>query len=791
MKKRSLLLSLIFTLLAFVANSQIVTKYQQGFETTGENTSYTVSVGNAAPVSDIHSSGSRSIKLSHVYGSETIVMLDTIDFTDYGSYNHAYLEFMHICNVSPFATSAANSVATIEVRRIDSPDWQTLSGNDNYDMSWGGGSVDFTGTHSFSERSYTIWQSASVRNSWWKFERFKIVQFFNGDVPLANRKILIRFRLHARTSGYQAGAEEEAWYLDNIRVSASPNNMVIPILKMVDYPDNKYYPNSRGARIALDLTTSSTSGLCNDSIYMQYQLGRSAQIVKTNLSQVAGTQGRYEGFIPFCGYDTIVRFRIVGKDNSSNHNAAYFPNDNMAWKEFCFVRGSELVFWPISQESSSGNNTIPFPNYGDYRCEIVYDSAELSQYFKPGAITQFRFPVAANVSGSNRNHLIIKMSNVESDFTFPVSNQFTEEFQKVVYDSSLIINQNNNTSGTIILQDTFFYAGKGLRVSMICDNVSSDPSAVSVRTANAPSGSTSKGAIHVGYNANLNYDPFSDFVFQLGTFTTTRPNLYIRTWRNAPLLYDCGISGFMHPNDSTPAVANVPNNVEVTLRNYGALPINNVRIYYQVDDWTGNLAGGASTSVTISTTQTYAPGYHEMLAWVDDSVTSSGNRYRDHEPFNDTLWTKFVTCDGPMSGVRTVGGPNDDYTTLDRFLFAVKQCGVNGPLTVKLAPGVYYGCDTIPFIPGASAVNYVQFEPQSGGSAHDVLFQAPTPLCSPTRWSTCSRLATFVSTGLISVATPPRAVPPTLSVWVPTALAASSSTVTSRRVRALASASPS
>lgn len=731
MKKKSLLLSLIFMLLAFAANSQIVTKYQQGFETTDDNTSYSGLVGSTYVVTNLHSSGNRAYKLGHIFGSESILLLDTIDFSDNGSYQHAYLEFMHICDVDPLATASASSVAIVEVKMIGDDQWRVLDGNDNYDMSWGGGSSEFIGSSSFSKQSYPIWTGNTPNNGWWKLERFKLINFFQ-TMSLADRKMIIRFRLFSRTTGYQAGAGEDAWYIDNIRVSASPNSMLVPTITMVDCPDNAVYPNSRAAHVAADFTTTLAQGMCNDSVYMEYQLGRSAQVVRRTLTPVAGHAGRYEGYIPFCGYDTVVRYHIVGKDNSLNHNLASYPQDPTAWAEFRFIRGNELSFWPINQESTSGNNTIPFPNFGDYKAEIIYDSAELAPIFGPGAITQIRFPVAANVVNSVRNRLVIKMSNVNSDFSLPSSDKFYQEFQKTVYDSSLVITQNNNTSGTIFLQDTFFYAGKGLRVTMITDN-NNDPSAVSVRTANAPANSTTSGAIHTGYNATYGFDPFSSSWFLNGTRVATRPNFYLRTWRNAPLLYDAGVSGFIHPNDSTPAVAYASNNVEVTLKNYGALPINNVRIYYQVDDsthkyydWSGNLAGGGSANVVINTTQNYTPGYHELRAWVDDSVTSVGLRYRDHEPFNDTLWTKFIACDGPMRGVRTVGTPSSDYATLDKFLYAVSQCGVDSVLTVKLAPGTYVGPIVIPFIPGASAVNYVQFEPASPtGGQNTVVFQAP------------------------------------------------------------------
>ena len=98
-------------------------------------------------------------------------------------------------------------------------------------------------------------------------------------------------------------------------------------------------------------------------------------------------------------------------------------------------------------------------------------------------------------------------------------------------------------------------------------------------------------------------------------------------------------------------------------------------------------------------------------------------RYRDHEPLNDTLWTRFVACDGPMSGTRYVGGSTPDYQSLEKFLYAVSLCGINGPLTVKLAPGTYRPV-VFPSIPGTSASNYVLFEPSNNTGNNSVIFEA-------------------------------------------------------------------
>lgn len=729
MKKRSLLLGLISLFLAFSANAQIVTKYQQGFE-TGEPVSYQVTSGSASPITSLYSSGSRSLKMQHG-ATETIVLLDTLDFTDNASYTAYYLEFMHICDVDPLTCASATDVAIIEVMHPGESNWHTLTDQD-CDFTWGGGSTHFRDYSSYSQRAYDQWMGSATSNTWWKRERFRLANRINDVSDLSQRKLLVRFRLKPRTA---AGATNSGWYLDNITVKCSPESMALPVAKMIAYPDAMSYPCSRATRIEVDLTTSVAAGMCNDSVYIDYQLGRLAPIRRMTMTPVPGHAGRYRSFIPFCGYDTVVYWRMVAMDNTVNHNKTTFPLDESGWQQYKSVRGveafQELGIWNTDQSSLPSSNIFPFPNKGLHKSQMSYSQAELQAAgYGPGAITQIRFPARSSVVNSNHQRFVVEMRNIPNDYALHVDNKFNTEYHRTVYDSSLSITQNSGTFGIINFQDTFYYAGDGLMVTITSKNTTQNPAALSVSTYTFPGNTL--GTLYKNYDYNLgsDFDPFNSAYFMNGGREAQRPSFMFNANKNMPLLYDCGISGFVTPNDSVTANAVGNNDVTVTLKNYGAQPINAVRIYYSVDngsaqyyDWTGTLAGGASTSVTINTTQTYSAGYHEMLAWVDDSVTTAGMRYRDHEPLNDTLWTRFVACDGPMSGTRYVGGSTPDYQSLEKFLYAVSLCGINGPLTVKLAPGTYRPV-VFPSIPGTSASNYVLFEPSNNTGNNSVIFEA-------------------------------------------------------------------
>ncbi len=721
MRRKSLLLVLIFSLFSLGVRAQVVEKYSQGFETTGESYGYIVSTAAAAPQSSIYSSGNRALKMSHST-SDVILELDTIDLTDNPSFSYLVLEYMGICNVT--ATTCANSsrVAYIEAKRPDQTIWTQLMGSSNYDRYWGGGSDDFGQTSSFNSQSYSNWQSANVNNTWWKKERFNLESLVlsHDNVALPNRKLQIRFILSARVAG---GATNEGWWIDNISVKTSPQSLAVPVINIMAWPDLEPYPNSRAARIEAKLSTQAIAGMDNDSIYTMYRYGHDDSIRYVTMDAVPNKANCYRAYIPFEGYDTTVYYRIVGRDATQNHNKTTYPLDDAAWAQFHFTRGTADSTFIVATTTSSSSD-FPFGSNASSRSQFVYDSASLAAAgIGPGAITKLQYKATTAVTAVNRQQFQIKMLNVANDYTVPEAageGSFYLESMKVVYDSALSLTQNANTIGTINLQDTFFYSGKSILVQITFRN-SSDIRAMGVSTfPTAPNLKT----LTRGFMGSLGYDPFTNSSFNAGTAAATRPNFLFKSSENLPLIHDAGISGFVNPSATTPADATAPNNIRVWLRNYGVNTINAIRIYYKIDDsvaryfdWSGSLGGLDSTQVTINSTQRIAAGHHHIMAWVDDSLTSANVRYRDHEPFNDTVTTRFVSCAGAMSGTRTVGTPTADYATLEQFIYSVNQCGVDGPLYVKLAPGTYTP-EIFLNIPGASNINFVQFEPDSSASAN-------------------------------------------------------------------------
>ena len=710
MKKQFLFFLMSFLMVGFVSKAQITELYHQGFE-VGESANYSDPSGLSGISTSLRSGGSRSLQMHHVNGQNDVILLDTIDCSGNASFSSFTLEFMHICDVDPTTCQSPSLVAVVHVKRPSVSTWTQLT--QAYYNTAEGGSEDFMYTSTFSKVSYGDWDGTTPTNTWWKHERFDLDNYFRG-VAVADRKLEVRLTLMARTTTGQSSA---AWYLDDIIVKASPQPIVKPTLNMVSYPDLDVYPSSRGAMIVTDVSTTASQGMCTDSIYVQYKVGSSSQIMRIPMAPVSGTPNRYAARIPFCGYDTVMQFRVIARDATTNHNTATFPFNESAWCSYHHVRGVQNN--NALSDNLSNSAAYPFPAFGDARSEYVYDQATMAQAgYGPGAITDLTFTIQSASVMQRRERFQIRMRNMPSTYVTSSTGVFFSDYMKVVYDSVLVIEASAvGATQTIHLQDTFFYAGEDIVMQIFCDNASSDPAATNIK--HFPTVGNKK-TINKGSHASLGINPFTNPDFAFGELTTTRPHFLFNAQKNPVLIYDCGISALTYPNEENASRVGVGDSVCVWLKNYGASNINAVRIAYQLDEnapvfysWSGSLAGGDSVRVRLTSSQVFTVGYHNLKAWVEDTVTSGGNRYRDYEPYNDTSYAEFISCAGPMSGVRQVGGTGADFETVEELLFALQRCGVNGPLTVKLASGVYNPI-TIPDIAGVSATNYVQFEPLSG-----------------------------------------------------------------------------
>lgn len=721
MKKRFFLVGLIFALSTLVSHAQITEIYNQDFE-SGSPVTYTTSSNTQVTYStSIVSGGSRSLKLIHTQSQEQWIELDTIDFSTNANWHYYTLEFMHIAYVNPSQApfSERGQVAVVQVKRPGQTAWTTL--NSTYYNMNDGGSASFASIGCFHNRLYSDWQTSNISNTMWKKERFDLDNFLN-SVDITNKKVKVRFSLCQR----EAATGSDAWYIDDIRVRASNQAIVTPIISMISFPDELNYPSSRGAKVKAKVTTTVAQGINRDSVYVEYKVGNSNDVLRAYLSPTS-TAHVYEGRIPFYGFDTLIHYHLVVKDSTTNRNTAYYPKNSTQWITYRCVRGKTNTGQP--QGLQTNNNVFPFPYFSNNKSEFVYDSVTMAGMgFGPGYIKNFRFIISSNTTNVTRNRLQIRMANAPNSRLVTAEDMsFTNTAMQVVFDSVFLLEQcAPNSYKMINLQDTFFYAGSDLIVQFLYDN----PVNVAATTVKHIPTLNNKQSLYTnGYEPNMEMSVFSGTGFQQGTTANIKPYVQFYETKHLPLIYDCGVSALAYPSYDQPCNHGT-DSVVVWLKNYGVSPMNAVRIWYRIDnqppvyyDWQGSLNSGDSVRVHLNDNQIFNVGYHTMRAWVDDTITVNHVNFRDHEPYNDTVFSPFAVCDGPYNGVRTIGnGANDHFTSLDNCLYVLSRCGIDGPLTIKMPAG-NYGLTKFPYIPGTSDTNRVTFEPATPSAV--VSFRRP------------------------------------------------------------------
>ena len=720
MKLRTLLPSIIFLAGAITARAQVTEMYYQGFE-VGENINYSATLPTAIGYStSLHMSGERALSLTQSTDEDITFFLDTLDFRQDNSLRFISLEFDHICAIRE-NTGGDMYIGRIYCKRADQSDqngWRQLS-SQNYNPPTPPGSIDFSMTGTFNRNSYSNWLSGNITNESWASERFDLNDFLPPSLTNEQRRLIIKFVLRRKNHNQAVGS----WLIDNIKVKASPSVMINPSIEMRSYPDGLYHPSSRGAHIALEASTTVTEGINQDSVYLIYRVSNRPGEHRLPMTLVSGTTRLFAADIPFEGYDTLMYFYCVARDVTTNANMITFPPAANSWVEYKCIRGvAQPAILTGGFTGTTNFQYIPFPAKADNRSEWVYDSALLAAAgYGPGSITSLRFTFGANNNATfTRPRFLFKMKNIPTSYTVDVSGveyPFTNTYMQTVYDSALTFYPaTNGTTQTIHFQDTFHYAGKDILMQALYDD-NVDGNAINIQMI--PSAQNKATIWYNGGGATYGWS-LGD-INNANASENRRPAFVFNQEANLPLLYDMGVSELVSPSYTIPMTQR-PGSLVVRLKNFGALTANAIRISYSIDDgavtgyydWSGTLAAGQTTDVTLATNINIPAGFHTLCTWVEDTLRAGTMYFRDHEPYNDTSCSPFIVCDGPMNGVRQIGGTNPDFNTLEEFLFAISRCGIDDSLVVKLAPGNYQPF-SVPEINGLSESHYVVFTPLSQG----------------------------------------------------------------------------
>lgn len=166
--------------------------------------------------------------------------------------------------------------------------------------------------------------------------------------------------------------------------------------------------------------------------------------------------------------------------------------------------------------------------------------------------------------------------------------------------------------------------------------------------------------------------------------------------------------------------------VRVVLLNNASEELTQVTINWSVNDsiqspylWSGTLASGDTTHVSIGAYSFEAGGGYSIEAW-----SSLPNNLPDEEPGNDT--TRAENLFVALAGLYTIGGTTPDFVTIEQAVTAMVNGTVIDSVVFLIRAGTYIEQLTIPQVPGSSAEHHISFVSESGNSGDVKITFAPT-----------------------------------------------------------------
>ncbi|MFH0894004.1 MAG: GEVED domain-containing protein [Bacteroidota bacterium] len=617
---------------------------------------------------------------SRVATSGTSV-LTTISINTTG-YSYVMLNFAHICKIE-YADSAL-----IEVSNDNGVTWNRLK-QANYLSAGNFGSL---GDH-FASTSYpTLWvasnNATTPQNTWWKNESFDISAYASNSAQVQVRFLLKDGNANGHFTNY-------GWMLDDIVVSGSISELTPPSITLVPVIVQDTICDAGTITIKADITDA--SGI--DTAYIVYNINGGP-------NQYAGmtllSGNTYSANIVASSYNTHFDYYIRAIDNSGSSNGA---NSVAQW---FYTKLCPQVVQVGSGSTASA--MLPCYGYSSFSCgKQLYLETEINT---SGVIDSIFFYVANSVGSFNMMNQRVFMKNVSnsvfSDATMPDTTTMTRVFNGSV-----------NWSGPgwkkIPCTNNFIYNGSD---NLLIYWINLD-------------GSWSAGYPVFMYTSTTDYKggySYDDYVFPpaSGSLTYDRPDIKIAFKPKAIRNDDAGVKQIISPSGA--ALSAVPQNVDVTIKNFGVDTLEKVNINWQIDgvpqtsyNWTGSLLQGIiSPAITIAS-PTFAPGSHIIKVW-----TSSPNDSIDLVNYNDTSYVSFFACSGILNGTYTIGGIFADYATINDAINAINICGISGPVTFNINTGSYNEKFIINDIPGTSSVNSITFQSLTGNQNDVVIFDSST-----------------------------------------------------------------
>ena len=661
----------IFVFLNYLTYSQTIVFEEKFEDSTFRVTSFGSSLWNV--YDSLQSEG--SFCYYNKLDTNDVSYLETESFSTIGNY-HVILQFDQICKIELFDT------ASIEISVDNGNTWIILDTNYYY------GSANLLNGYGYNSLSYNPdWQpfitNYEPNNGWWKAEKFLI-----SSIAANKPNVKIRFKIK---DGNNNGVGEAAgWFIDNIRVMASLEELDPPIITLLDPIYEDTIINNPGPyNIKAQITDE--SGIFYAILYWNRNNGPIDSILMINTSDDI-----YEAAIPVQAYNSSIFYTIKAIDSSLSHNVGELSNN-------FYTRRLILSDVIIGEGSNNYYSVLPFYGYYEYSYGgMIYSKNEIQTN---GFLKKIAFNVGNNINNYSINNQYIyigettdsifnstnlidtaTLTRVKGPFSLSINNsgwydfEFSNDFNYSGNNNLLIIWINNSHYSTL-------YFPK------FCYNIKNN------------------AGIYKGQNATP--IPMST----TGYRTTYRPNIKlgfeVSTQDN-----DMQFIAITEPT-TTVYTTNVYD-IKAKVKNYGNDTVFNFTIKYTINGvlqpefhWNGTILTDEIKEIVFANNVSFQAGNVNIKAWI-----TNPNGIADQNPQNDTTTVSFNCCSSGYSGIYTINSSlptsGTNFHSINDAIFNLSECGLTGPVTLELVDSIYNGSYVIPSFPHLSSTNTLTIKPQSG-----------------------------------------------------------------------------
>jgi hypothetical protein len=172
---------------------------------------------------------------------------------------------------------------------------------------------------------------------------------------------------------------------------------------------------------------------------------------------------------------------------------------------------------------------------------------------------------------------------------------------------------------------------------------------------------------------------------------------------------DAGITSLLSPVNFCAGTYDI----QVNLKNFGTNGLSNVTVNWMYDGvlqtpiaWSTPMPSLGDATITLGSRAFAAGVPHTIKAW-----TTNPNGVADSFAGNDTLT---VTVKPALSGTFTIGGTSPTYPNFNAAAADLNTNGICGPVVLNVRNGVYNEQVTFNEVPGASAINTITLQSESG-----------------------------------------------------------------------------